>query len=75
MTVAAQFQQVTQRFGDFTAVDAIDLTIPAGKFTTLLGPIPGQKVDPRLQTAAAPPPAAPAQPPSSPAKPPAAPAK
>nr|WP_284252665.1 ATP-binding cassette domain-containing protein [Litorihabitans aurantiacus] len=38
MTVAAQFQQVTQRFGDFTAVDAIDLTIPAGQFTTLLGP-------------------------------------
>lgn len=38
MTVAAEFQQVTQRFGDFTAVDAIDLTIPAGKLTTLLGP-------------------------------------
>ncbi|WP_221583459.1 ABC transporter ATP-binding protein [Microbacterium sp. G2-8] len=38
MTAAAQFQQVSQVFGDFTAVDAIDLSIPQGKLTTLLGP-------------------------------------
>jgi putative spermidine/putrescine transport system ATP-binding protein len=35
---AAQFENVTQVFGDFTAVDGIDMTIPAGKLTTLLGP-------------------------------------
>jgi putative spermidine/putrescine transport system ATP-binding protein len=35
---AAEFLGVTQRFGDFTAVDGIDLRIPAGKLTTLLGP-------------------------------------
>ncbi|UFU03168.1 ABC transporter ATP-binding protein [Ruania suaedae] len=35
---AAEFQAVSQVFGDFTAVDAIDLTIPEGKLTTLLGP-------------------------------------
>ncbi|MGC5629491.1 ABC transporter ATP-binding protein [Georgenia sp. Z1344] len=35
---AAQLVGVTQRFGDFTAVDSIDLTIPEGKLTTLLGP-------------------------------------
>lgn len=38
MTPAAQFHAVTQKFGDFTAVDAIDLDIPDGKLTTLLGP-------------------------------------
>ncbi|MFE6997093.1 ABC transporter ATP-binding protein [Microbacterium sp. NPDC057659] len=38
MNAAAQFRSVTQVFGDFTAVDAIDLDIPAGKLTTLLGP-------------------------------------
>lgn len=38
MTTAAEFVGVTQRFGDFTAVDAIDLAIPTGKLTTLLGP-------------------------------------
>ena len=38
MTPAAQFRAVTQKFGDFTAVDAIDLDIPDGKLTTLLGP-------------------------------------
>ncbi|GAA4489657.1 ABC transporter ATP-binding protein [Microbacterium panaciterrae] len=38
MNAAAQFESVTQVFGDFTAVDDIDLTIPAGKLTTLLGP-------------------------------------
>lgn len=35
---AAEFRAVSQVFGDFTAVDAIDLTIPDGKLTTLLGP-------------------------------------
>ncbi len=29
---------VTKRFGDFTAVDALDLTIDEGEFFTLLGP-------------------------------------
>ncbi|WP_154794099.1 ABC transporter ATP-binding protein [Occultella kanbiaonis] len=38
MTSAAQFRGVSQVFGDFTAVDNIDLTIPDGKLTTLLGP-------------------------------------
>jgi len=38
MNAAAQFENVTQVFGDFTAVDGIDMTIPAGKLTTLLGP-------------------------------------
>ncbi len=38
MNAAAQFRSVTQVFGDFTAVDDIDLDIPAGKLTTLLGP-------------------------------------
>lgn len=38
MNAAAQFVSVTQVFGDFTAVDDIDLSIPSGKLTTLLGP-------------------------------------
>lgn len=38
MTRAAEFVGVSQVFGDFTAVDAIDLAIPEGKLTTLLGP-------------------------------------
>ena len=38
MNAAAQFENVTQVFGDFTAVDGVDMTIPAGKLTTLLGP-------------------------------------
>jgi spermidine/putrescine transport system ATP-binding protein len=29
---------VTKRFGDFTAVDALDLTVPQGSFFALLGP-------------------------------------
>ncbi|MFI5938158.1 ABC transporter ATP-binding protein [Actinoplanes sp. NPDC051494] len=37
-TPAAEFAGVTQKFGDFTAVDDIDLTIAEGKLTTLLGP-------------------------------------
>ncbi|MDX3101657.1 ABC transporter ATP-binding protein [Nonomuraea angiospora] len=35
---AAELIGVTQRFGSFTAVDAIDLAVPAGRLTTLLGP-------------------------------------
>jgi len=38
MSAAAEFVHVSQVFGDFTAVDSIDLAIPAGKLTTLLGP-------------------------------------
>ncbi|QHC58720.1 ABC transporter ATP-binding protein [Rathayibacter sp. VKM Ac-2760] len=38
MSAAAEFVDVSQVFGDFTAVDGIDLAIPAGKLTTLLGP-------------------------------------
>ncbi len=35
---AASFKNVSQVFGDFTAVDDISLEIPAGRLTTLLGP-------------------------------------
>ncbi|MBO0985237.1 ABC transporter ATP-binding protein [Rathayibacter sp. SD072] len=38
MSAAAEFVDVSQVFGDFTAVDGIDLAIPSGKLTTLLGP-------------------------------------
>jgi len=38
MTIAAEFISVSQVFGDFTAVDNIDLAISEGKLTTLLGP-------------------------------------
>ncbi|WP_029150904.1 ABC transporter ATP-binding protein [Microbacterium indicum] len=38
MNAAAEFRQVTQVFGDFTAVDGVDLAIPRGRLTTLLGP-------------------------------------
>ncbi|PPI40433.1 MULTISPECIES: ABC transporter ATP-binding protein [unclassified Rathayibacter] len=38
MSAAAEFVNVSQVFGDFTAVDRIDLAIPAGRLTTLLGP-------------------------------------
>jgi len=38
MTIAAEFISVSQVFGDFTAVDDIDLAITDGKLTTLLGP-------------------------------------
>lgn len=37
-SAAASFQNVTQVFGDFTAVEDISLDIPAGRLTTLLGP-------------------------------------
>lgn len=33
-----EINQVTKRFGDFTAVSAVDLHIRAGEFITLLGP-------------------------------------
>jgi spermidine/putrescine transport system ATP-binding protein len=33
-----QLESVTKTFGDFTAVDAIDLTVPRGSFFALLGP-------------------------------------
>lgn len=38
MTIAAQLRDVSQVFGDFTAVDDISLDIQRGKLTTLLGP-------------------------------------
>ncbi|MET3810834.1 ABC transporter ATP-binding protein [Arthrobacter sp. UYEF3] len=38
MNTAAQLRGVSQIFGDFTAVDGINLDIQAGKLTTLLGP-------------------------------------
>ena len=33
-----ELRSVTKRFGDFVAVDAVDLSIRAGEFLTLLGP-------------------------------------
>ena len=33
-----EIQNVTRRFGDFTAVDGVSLAIEAGEFFTLLGP-------------------------------------
>jgi len=38
MTSAAEFIGVSQKFGDFTAVDDLSLTIAEGRLTTLLGP-------------------------------------
>ncbi|OFI36898.1 ABC transporter [Arthrobacter sp. SW1] len=38
MTIAAQLRDVSQVFGDFTAVDGINLDIESSKLTTLLGP-------------------------------------
>jgi len=35
---AIRLEGVSKRFGDFTAVDAIDLAIPKGEFFSLLGP-------------------------------------
>lgn len=37
-TPLIRFQGVTKRFGDFTAIDAIDLDIFGGEFFALLGP-------------------------------------
>jgi len=33
-----RLRRLTKRFGDFTAVDTLDLTIPSGSFFALLGP-------------------------------------
>jgi spermidine/putrescine transport system ATP-binding protein len=38
MDPMVELRNVTKRFGGFTAVDKIDLTIEAGEFLTLLGP-------------------------------------
>jgi spermidine/putrescine transport system ATP-binding protein len=38
MTAAVELEQVTKRFGTFTAVDALDLSIRQGEFFSLLGP-------------------------------------
>ena len=35
---SVELEHVTKRFGDFTAVRAVDLIVPAGEFFTLLGP-------------------------------------
>src|SRR5512139_2441739 len=37
-TTAICARRLTKRFGDFTAVDAIDLDVPAGECFGLLGP-------------------------------------
>ncbi len=36
--VAVRFEAVTKRFGDFTAVDALDLQVREGEFFSMLGP-------------------------------------
>ncbi len=38
MTPALELRGLTRRFGSFTAVDAIDLNVPAGSFYGFLGP-------------------------------------
>jgi spermidine/putrescine transport system ATP-binding protein len=38
MTAAVELEKVTKRFGTFTAVDALDLSIDQGEFFSLLGP-------------------------------------
>ena len=38
MTEAIRLESVTKRFGDFTAVDDVDLVIEEGEFFSLLGP-------------------------------------
>jgi ABC-2 type transport system ATP-binding protein len=37
-TIAIQAQQLTKKYGDFAAVDHLDLTVPAGTVLSLLGP-------------------------------------
>jgi len=41
-----ELHQVAKYFGDFVAVEAVDLTIGAGKFLTLLGAIGRWEVHP-----------------------------
>ena len=36
--VAVRFEGVTKRFGDFTAVDGVDLEVREGEFFSMLGP-------------------------------------
>src|SRR3954454_16465216 len=36
-------QNISKRFGDFTALDAVSLEVPAGSLTALLGPSGGGK--------------------------------
>ena len=38
MALTLKLTNVTKRFGNFTAVDGIDLDVEAGEFLTLLGP-------------------------------------
>ncbi|MCR6656788.1 MAG: ABC transporter ATP-binding protein [Opitutus sp.] len=38
MNAMVELKEVTKRFGSFTAVDAVSLTIRSGEFLTLLGP-------------------------------------
>jgi len=38
LTAAVQAHELVHRFGQFTALDHISLTVPAGSFTVLLGP-------------------------------------
>ncbi|MEV0109789.1 ABC transporter ATP-binding protein [Nocardia sp. NPDC050799] len=38
MTDAIQLNRLSKHFGDFAALDSLDLTIPEGQFVTLLGP-------------------------------------
>ena len=38
MQPVVQFENVTKRYGNFAAVDDLNLNIEAGKFVTLLGP-------------------------------------
>lgn len=38
MAIQVEFEQVSKRFGDFQAVDGIDLTIERGEFVALMGP-------------------------------------
>ncbi len=41
--MSIECRAVTKRFGDFVALDAVDVTIPTGQLTALLGPSGGGK--------------------------------
>jgi sulfate transport system ATP-binding protein len=41
--VTVEVKRVTKRFGDFVALDGVDLTVPQGRLTALLGPSGGGK--------------------------------